>query len=171
MSKNLITMVGVTATGAVGLWAVTVASAWRPEDGLYVVAVGWVIVVLALLNVVIDARKARRTAAVMPAAAPDVTASAPKPEPASADAAVSRLSALDRLLARNEARIVVAMALTVVYVFLWDDFGFLLTTMVFLFFMLLTLGVRRPIPIIAVTLGVPYFIDFTFGRLLSIPFP
>lgn len=169
MSKNLITMVGVTATGAVGLWAVSVASAWRPEDGLYVVAVGWVIVVLALLNVVIDARKARRTAAVMPAAAPDVTA--PASESASADAAVSRLSALDRLLARNEARIVVAMALTVVYVFLWDDFGFLLTTMVFLFFMLLTLGVRRPIPIIAVTLGVPYFIDFTFGRLLSIPFP
>lgn len=165
MRKDVVQGVGVLAVGAVGLWAVWVASQWRPEDGLFVVAVGWGIVAFSALNIVLDVRRSRL--------APLRTAPAGLDGPVAARTMIRKTprALINRVLPGSNRRIAGAMLLTIIYVFLWNDFGFLYSTMGFLAVMLLTLGVRRIVPIVAVSIGVPYFIDFTFGRLLSIPFP
>lgn len=78
----------------------------------------------------------------------------------------SLLPSRDRL-----PRVVAIMALTAAYGILLPTLGFLAVTTAFMVVALLIMGVRRPVPLLLVTLGVTFGLYYLFAEGLSVFLP
>lgn len=57
------------------------------------------------------------------------------------------------------------------YILFLDQVGYFIPTVVFVFIMSLFFGIRKPVALTSISLGVPLIIYFVFGKLLQVPFP
>ncbi|WP_439155126.1 tripartite tricarboxylate transporter TctB family protein [Yoonia sp.] len=68
-------------------------------------------------------------------------------------------------------RVVIIAVSTVVFLWSMTRFGFFLSAVPFTALVLITLNARRPLPLMAVSVGVPMALVVLFNHLLTLPLP
>jgi hypothetical protein len=74
---------------------------------------------------------------------------------------------LNKFIARH--RVVIAVAVVLLYYLLLNIFGFIISTLIFIPCMLFTAEYRKPLPMIVVTAGATVFLIISFQVLLGVP--